>query len=66
MCDVTGADIQRYNYCVAKAKDNDIDVIVQHEGFLLTRNSDRATLGKIKTVGELFQYLCGYEAGLDK
>ena len=62
----TGADIQKYNYCTIKAKQNDIEIIVEHGGFVLTRNSDSATLGKIETVEGMFQYLCGYEVGLDK
>jgi len=66
MCNSTGSDIQVYQYCLVKAKQNDIDVTVEHGGFVLRRNSDKTLLGKIETVGEMFQYLCGYETGFDK
>ena len=62
----TGADIQQYQYCVIKANHNDIKITVEHGGFVLTRNHDGAMLGKVGKVSECFQYLCGYEAGLDK
>jgi hypothetical protein len=66
MKDVTASDIQKFRYCEQKANDNDIEIIVEFEGFVLTKKSDYANLGKISTVEGLFQYLCGYEAGLDK
>jgi hypothetical protein len=66
MKDVTGGDIQKFQYCEQKAHNSDIKIVVEYEGFVLTRNSDHAILGKIPTVEGLFQYLCGYETGLDK
>jgi hypothetical protein len=66
MKDVTGGDIQKFRYCKQKAYDNDIELIVEFEGFVLIRESDHANLGKVPTVEGLFQYLCGYEAGLER
>ena len=66
MKDVTGSDIQKFQYCEQKAHNSDIKIVVEYDGFVLTRRSDRNILGKIPTVDGLFQYLCGYETGLDK
>lgn len=66
MSETTGTDIQEYNYMVSKAEQNDIKVKTTGKGFVLTRNSDGGMLGKMWTVRECFNYLCGYEVGLDK
>jgi hypothetical protein len=63
---VTGSDIQKFQYCVKKAEQSDIKIVADYDGFIMIRNSDNAHLGKIKTLESMFQYLCGYEAGLDK
>jgi len=66
MNDTTGTDIQEYNFMVNKAYQNDISVIVSGNSFVLKRVGDSCMLGKFFTVGECFNYVCGYEAGLDK
>jgi len=62
----TALDIQKFNLCEYKARENDIIIDVKSEGFLLTRRSDYCILGKILTVEEMYSYFCGYESGLDK
>ena len=66
MYETTGSDIQQYEYVLTKAKNNDISITPAGHHFLMVRIPNKATLGKFLTVGEMFQYLCGYEAGLDR
>jgi len=62
----TCSDIQKFDYCKLKAKNNDIVIIVAGDGFELKHRKNYNFLGKIGTLEELFSYLCGYEAGLDR
>ena len=66
MSDTTGSEIQEYNYTVKKANDNDLNVTLTGRGFTLTRKDNGGMLGKFFTVGEMYNYLCGYEVGLDR
>ena len=64
MNETNGKDIQEYNYMMTKAKENDIDVKISGNCFVLTKMSTGGILGTMYTVNEVFNYLCGYEAGI--
>lgn len=66
MSNATTSDIQKYNYMVNKANDNDIIVNIDGVSFALLRKEDGCILGKFCDVRSCYDYVCGYEAGYEK
>ena len=56
-------DINLFSYIAEKALENSIKIDIEGDGFLLTRLADGCILGKLVTVGEICDYIMGYESG---
>ena len=61
----TGYDIQKYNHCLMKAKKNSLTISTSGDKVCLFQK-DNLTAGYFKNINNLFEFLCGYEAGYDK
>jgi len=63
MSHVTGSDIQRWNYCLEKAQRLGITVIPDGDVFRVS--SPKSNYGLIVDVESVFQFLCGFEWGVE-
>ena len=59
----TGFDIQLWNTCLQKAKENGLELDVKGDKFRIYYK-EYSFIGILDTVKEVFVFLCGYENGL--
>ena len=62
---MTGYDFKKYKLCVKKCNENVLDLGVIGDDFVISKRNDNTSFGRFANIQNVFDFLCGYEWGIE-